>query len=337
MKYLLFFFAAITACWGSPVRVLQVEYARGNAYKPDPKAFSYTDLTAAVSQPIDPGISDHANQVATILTSGPAKGLTQLSVVEAVSFMGRGNLNAGRTLVPIPATWDMENHSWGGTTTLYDNDALAKEKTRIERDNVIAIIEPPDAGGVAYRVPCALQSPNAIRVASSITGSVITAETKPDVYAAAQWNSFAGPTVGAVVEEEISWAKDHGITYKAADLVKILITSATPDALGRPMVNETATMIAEARFYAVVSVPTPTPTPSPSPTPVPTPTAIPSPTPTPSPVPTAVPTPTPTADQQCTAIAYTLGLQYDPTAKTFSGATSAQVKQLAQALQAAGL
>lgn len=305
--------------------LLQIEFARNNGYRPDPKLFpNAIDLTPASVLAIDPNISDHATQVAQILTSGPAAGLIgKHYFLEAVTWMlgrtGPAVLAAGRTFAPSPLGVDLVNCSFGAL--VLTADLFQKAKLQIERDNAVLIVAPPDAGDPSgYTFPGAVVSPNCLRVVSSTTGSVIVSSDIPMVSEPVSWNSFAEPTSAQVVAAMISWCKDQfNGTFKAADIVAtILASSVKLVGFAYPQINYNAAMTGLHALYGIPVAVVVTPTPSP---------VAPSP-----PV-----TPVPTIDEECADIAKTCEVTYDPAAKTFSGVNSAQVKQLAQALQAAGL
>lgn len=355
----MFLFASAVAL-GSNVRVAQIEsFGNGtNNYQPDYsqyKGITFTQGTAATG-----GTSSHATTVTSYLVGGPVKP-SSIIIWYSGDFVSRGGLNGGRTLEPAPAAWELENHSWGGTSKTYDNNqytstqlkdakgnlvfvngvvqttpvtipgALEQEAKRLARDNVMAFIAvaddntPPPTPLMNHVV-----SPYAIKVGTTTTGMRLDAQSQPDVYEAIDYTSYACPKAATVGMEEIAWAQDHGIKYDAKDLARILITSCVKDDKGRPMVSETATMANEATFYGVMSVPTPVPSPTSVPTPIPTPTAI----PTPSPVPTATPTPTPTRDQLCAKAAASVGCTY--VNGQFVGVTPANLAALLAALKASG-
>jgi len=245
--FLFVFTAALLRADIYKVRVAQVEELRNAAYFPDVSAASGVSIEdgSPSTHAVDNGISDHATQVLRLLTSGNAKGLVGAVVeIEAGSFgyparattifsdgtVVPGNpygLNAGRTFAPSASNWDIENHSWGGYDPLWDNDIIAREVTRIERDNVLAFIALADPGLVAangqnYRQLQACKSRNVIRVGSSVSGQITTAEFTYDVLAPVQYTSFACPTVEQTGAAMISALKTAGITYNASDLGDII-------------------------------------------------------------------------------------------------------------------
>jgi hypothetical protein len=283
----------------SGVRVLQVEYMVQSGpdlhkWQPDYSQFPGVKFilgTPSVATAF-PGSSYHATRVLSILLDGPAKGhLESVTNSEAVTYTGasRGGPTAlnGSTLRPSEkATWDMENHSWGGydqlamdpvtldtvtfvdgarviTPTVYPG-ILAKFVERLERDNVVAVVacnNPSDPAKL--KLLNGAQSPNMIRVASSSTGWLDIPGRGPDACDVIADNSYAAPVVGQTVIALIAWAKDNGVAYKAADVKKAIVSTVKRDSSGKPMLNHTGAMAAFQAIYKPTTPATPTPTPLP--------------------------------------------------------------------------
>ena len=189
------------------VRLLQVEYVRNSVWAPWPlgdltgKTFNY-NVGRSVAPTSSTQYSDHANYVAQYL-AGPTESmtpeLTSWSASEAVAFTYPGNLNAGRTLSPITATWDIENHSWGGNDALWSMQILAREDYRIERDNVIAVVG-VDNGSTMSQMLANGYNSIAVGVSNGNhphTGTTMdtTGRDKPDLVAPADYTSYATPIV----------------------------------------------------------------------------------------------------------------------------------------------
>lgn len=188
---------------GSGVRVLQVEYMRYGFWAPqmanDLGDKNFTYLTSTFG-----GYSEHANEVARYLgrtSSSMTPGLMAWKTSEAVSFTGRGNLNGGRTLAPVAATWDIENHSWGGDDALWSLDILYKEDYRIERDNIVSCVGVDNAASMSQMMANGYNS-IAVGVSSGNhphTGTSFdtTGRGKPDLVAPASYTSYATPIVAS--------------------------------------------------------------------------------------------------------------------------------------------
>lgn len=189
------------------VRLLQVEYIRNSVWAPWPlgdlagKTFNY-NVGRSVAPTSSAQYSDHANYVAQYL-AGPTESmtpeLTTWSSSEAVAFTYPGNLNAGRALSPIAATWDIENHSWGGNDALWSMQILAREDYRIERDNIVSCVG-VDNGSTMSQMLANGYNSIAVGVSNGNhphTGTTMdtTGRMKPDLVAPADYTSYATPIV----------------------------------------------------------------------------------------------------------------------------------------------
>lgn len=190
------------------IRLIQVEYIRSGAWAPGPqgdvsgKTFNYS-----IGRNVDPGTtySAHAIEVAGYLagkTQSMTPELMNWAASEAVAFTYPGNLNAGRTLIPIPATWDVENHSWGGNDALWSVQILQREDYRIERDNIVAVVGVDN--GVVTMSQMMANGYNSIAVGVSSgdhphtgTSFVPIGRMKPDLVAPAAFTSYATPIVAS--------------------------------------------------------------------------------------------------------------------------------------------
>lgn len=113
---------------GTGVRLLQVEYTRNKAWSPD----------AVVAAPV----SSHAVQVRRrILDTAPA--VTLVTPQEANAYI-QHSLMAPYSRAAVPATWDVENHSYGAASA-FANQALGKMVERVERDNVVVVAAHPNS------------------------------------------------------------------------------------------------------------------------------------------------------------------------------------------------
>jgi hypothetical protein len=273
----------------SGVRVLQAEYIRGGKWQPDYAQFKGVTFIQGTPNQAKafPGVSQHATEVTRILLAGPVKP-ESITICEAVTFTGasRGNivgLNGSTLTDSLPASWDLENHSWGGSDALSENPRtldvitvvdgkrvetatefpgiLKKFVQRVERDNVLSFVALPNPGDKAtFRLLSACPpSPNVIKVASSISGYIGGVGMVPDVYAPVQYNSYATPTEAQTGIAMIDWCKEHAPQYRAADLGWIIRETAVKDDKGRPIISHSAAMAALERFYSP-AVPTPPPT-----------------------------------------------------------------------------
>jgi regulation of enolase protein 1 (concanavalin A-like superfamily) len=188
---------------GSGVRVLQVEYPRNGYWAPqatgDVSAKSFTYLSSTFG-----GYSSHAYDVAMYLAGASTSmtpGISAIQASEATAFYGRGNLNGTRSLSPIAATWDIENHSWGGNDPLWSAKILQKQDYRIERDGIIAVVGVDNGGSMSQIMA---NGYNSIAVGSSTgdhptTGTTMetTGRVKPDLVATRTWTSYATPIVAS--------------------------------------------------------------------------------------------------------------------------------------------
>lgn len=268
------------------VRILQTEYPRNNAYRPDASkvGFPILDLTNAQEQALMPGFSDHGTEVAQIIIAGEAAGLIEspLMVMEAVAWMYPNiadkaySLNAGRTTPPYPAKWHLINCSWGGTDQLWENDILTKAALQNERDNVLGICSVADAGMGVMRLLGSINSPNWVIVGSSTTGSVFAPGQVIQLWEPIDWNSFAEPTCLEVFTAAVHWCLNNAPNYKASDIKRLAISTANVHSDGRAFPNYGALMLALHDLYTVTLPPVqpnpiePIPVPvTPPPTPVP--------------------------------------------------------------------
>lgn len=188
---------------GAGVRLIQVEYMRDGFWAPEAtgdvagKAFSYISSTFG-------GYSAHAYQVACFLggsSTSMTPGLSGWKASEAVTFTGRNNLNAGRITAPVAASWDIENHSWGGDDQLWCFEILYKEDYRIDRDNIIACVGVDNGPTMSQMMA---NGYNSIAVGSSSGNhpqSGTTLDTvgrmKPDIVGTNTWTSYATPIVAS--------------------------------------------------------------------------------------------------------------------------------------------
>lgn len=225
---------------GAGVRVLQVEYMRNGFWAPQQandlsdKAFNYISSTFG-------GYSEHANEVARQLartSTSLTPGLTAWKASEAVSFTGRGNLNAGRTLTPAIATWDIENHSWAGDDSLSALDILYKQDYRIERDNIISCVAVDNGSKMSQLIANGYNS-IAVGVSSGNhpqTGTSLdtTGRTKPDLVAPASYTSYATPIVAssaALLVSEINRTPRLAAARESTVIKALLMAGATKSEL----------------------------------------------------------------------------------------------------------
>jgi hypothetical protein len=188
---------------GAGVRILQVEYLRDGYWAPQPTGeLSGKSITYASSN--YGGYSSHAYEVGTFLmgnNSSMTPGVSSFTACEAVPFTGRGYLNGTRSLAPVTATWDIENHSWGGNDVIWALQILQKEDYRIERDNVISVVGVDNGSSLSQMLA---NGYNSIAVGVSNgnhprNGTTVdtTTRVKPDLVAPAAYTSYATPIVSS--------------------------------------------------------------------------------------------------------------------------------------------
>ncbi len=188
---------------GTGVRLAQIEYIRDGNWKPDTSGeLSGKSLTYSTSQ--FGSISSHANEVAAYLlgsTTSITPGVTGWQAYEATNYIGTGSLKGGRTLAPLPSTWDVENHSWGGVFANDNINITRKLDHRIESENVIAAVGIDNASSLSLLLA---QGYNAITVGTSTGNHPVTGTTyegagrhKPDLVGTAVWTSYATPIVAS--------------------------------------------------------------------------------------------------------------------------------------------
>lgn len=185
------------------VRLLQVEYMRNGFWAPLPQGET-SDKTYDYLSSTFGGYSDHAFWVAQYLagtTTSMTPELKSWKTIEAVTFTGRNNLNGGRALAPAAATWDVENHSWGGNDNLWCFAILDKQDFRIERDNVVSVVGVDNGATMSQMLA---NGYNSISVgvtngAHPHTGSTLetNGRCKPEIVAPASYTSYATPIVAS--------------------------------------------------------------------------------------------------------------------------------------------
>lgn len=221
---------------GAGVRVLQVEYMRNGFWAPQ-MANDLADKNFTYLTPTFGGYSEHANEVARYLgrtSTSMTPGLMTWKNSEAVAFTGRGNLNGGRTLSPIAATWDIENHSWGGDDSLWCFDILYKEDYRIERDNIVSCVGVDNSSSMSQMLANGYNS-IAVGVSSGNhphTGTSLdtTGRMKPDLVGPASYTSYATPIVAssaALLIGEINRSPALSAARNSITIKALLLAGAT--------------------------------------------------------------------------------------------------------------
>ena len=188
---------------GSGVLLAQVEYVRNNYWAPqavtDLAGKNFTYITDTFG-----GYSSHAYDVGCYLggaTKSITPGVSGWTCFEATNYCSRQSLMAGRSLAPLAATWDIENHSWGGNDLINGITNLQRMDYRIERDNVIAVV------GVDNGSTLSMMMANAYNVISVGTstgdhphcGSTLEVKgrMKPELVGTATYTSYATPIVAS--------------------------------------------------------------------------------------------------------------------------------------------
>jgi hypothetical protein len=274
------------------INLLQVEAVRKGtkAYKPrSPKSF--IDLTSSASQTFLPDISDHATAVAQLWQDHGGSALVANYYVCEQGNFEVNILRAGKTFPalsspPVHIAIFPCGENWEGVS----NYAVQKLQLWAASVGALVLKSPPDAGQGFYQSPCQAVGDNILNVASSTTGSEMSAQPPVDLYFPVDWNSYAQPSMlsaGGILVL-LDWLFQNKISYAVKDLKALLIASASKDSHGRPTLNGGAALAMAKAKYAAAPIPIPAP---PAPPVVITP---PAPTPTPTPVPpTPVVTPPP--------------------------------------------
>ena len=188
---------------GQGIRIAQIEFVRDGAWAPTAQGdLAGKNFTYASS--FNGANSGHGYEVGVYLggnNSSMTPGLEGWTAYEAWNYIGRGSLNGNRYLEPLPASWDIENHSWGGNDALYAPVILAKMDYRIQRDNVIACVGVDNGGSLSNLLA---NGYNSIAVGSSTgnhpqSGSNVdgSGRCKPDLVGTATYTSYATPIVAS--------------------------------------------------------------------------------------------------------------------------------------------
>ncbi|MFT3782565.1 MAG: hypothetical protein QM790_11175 [Nibricoccus sp.] len=188
---------------GSGVRMLQVEYMRNGAWATQPagelagKNMSYGNSTFG-------GYSGHAYEVGCFL-GGNATSITPnlpgWLCFEATNYCAQASLLSGYSIGPMQASWDIENHSWGGNDMIFGLCNLQRMDYRIERDNVISVVGIDNGSSMSMMMANAY---NVISVGTSTgdhphCGSTmeVRGRIKPELVGTATWTSYATPIVAS--------------------------------------------------------------------------------------------------------------------------------------------
>jgi hypothetical protein len=215
---------------GAGIRVLQIEYPRNGYWAPQAagdlwsKSFSYLSSTFG-------GYSAHANDVGIYLAGSGSMtpGINAWSAMEATAYTGRANLNGTRSLAPSTATWDIENHSWGGNDPIWATAILQKQDYRIDRDNVVAVVGVDNGSTMSMFMANGYNS-IAVGVSNgnhprSGTSMETTGRMKPDLVAPAPYTSYATPVVASGVSILLGEINRNGALSSARSpmVVKALV------------------------------------------------------------------------------------------------------------------
>ncbi len=186
---------------GEGVRLAQIEYLRGGSWSPSATG-ELSGKTITYNCPVNVGTSGHANEVAAFLLGSNTSitpGVTSLDAFEATSYLASCSLNGATFSAPMRATWDVENHSWGGMNSFQFINQTRRLDHRIDSDNVISIVGIDNSRTLSLLLA---QGYNAITVGSSTgehptTGSTydVPGRRKPDLVGTATWTSYAAPIV----------------------------------------------------------------------------------------------------------------------------------------------
>lgn len=123
---------------GSGIRLLQVEYLRNGTWSPPA-----VHAGIAVKGTATPA-SGHARQVLNAFAA-IAPGVESIQAMEANRYI-RDSLRTGFAFDPLPAEWDIENHSYGAGHAM-SQQAIEKMRQRVERDNVLVVAAHPNSVG----------------------------------------------------------------------------------------------------------------------------------------------------------------------------------------------
>ncbi len=188
---------------GNNVLLAQIEYVRDGNWMPSSSG-ELAGKSFTFGNPVFGGTSQHANEVAAFLggsSTSITPGVPAWVCFEATSYYQRRSLKGGYTLEPLPVTWDIENHSWGGSHPTAFLNALRKLDYRIERDGVTVVAAVDNGPNLSLMWSNAY---NMISVGTS-TGDHPTSGTtcevagrrKPDLVGTRVWTSYAAPIVSS--------------------------------------------------------------------------------------------------------------------------------------------
>ena len=188
---------------GSGVKVIQVEYLRDNVWAPEMTG-ELAGKTLTYATDTYGGYSSHAYDVGCYLggtSTSITPGVTGWSAYRANDYYGMASLRTGESSAPFTASWDIENHSWVGYSTLFSVQISQRQDYRIERDNVISVVGMPN-GSTMYDLFANCY--NVISVGTSTgdhphTGTYqeVSGRQKPDLVGTATWTSYATPIVAS--------------------------------------------------------------------------------------------------------------------------------------------
>ncbi len=198
---------------GANVKLAQIEYVRDGNWMP-----SATDDLAGKSlmymKPFG-GTSQHANEVGAYLggtTTSITPNIPGWHCFEATSYYLRGSLWGGSCLEPQATNWDVENHSWGGTTAFSFINVMRKLDYRIARDNICVIAAVDNGPNLSLMLSNAY---NMISVGTSTgnhphsgTTCEVPGRRKPDLVGTSVWTSYAAPIVSSCASLLIGKIKD---------------------------------------------------------------------------------------------------------------------------------
>lgn len=219
---------------GSNLTMLQVEApnSSGNWRPAVSGGIAYVKIAYPMDATLCSGTSSHANQVAANFASSTVSVLPKLgSLLSSSGARYRTiSLQAGLFRSPTTATWDVENHSYVGTSTTYDVTNLRLMDYRIDRDGVTVCVALMN--GTAPMTPLWGNTYNTITV-GTYTGQHTRGGTamegsgrqKPDLVGSVAYTSYSTPVVASAAGFLIAETKRTASLAVAKDprVVKALL------------------------------------------------------------------------------------------------------------------
>ena len=219
---------------GSNLTVLQVEApdGAGNWGPSASGGLAYLEISYPFNPVLPTGSSAHANLVANHLANSNTSLLPKLGKLQSASYTkySQRSLCVGKFVSPLPATCDLENHSWVGSLTTYDLNNLQLLDYRINRDGVTVLVAlangtapvPPLLGNTYNTITVGTSTGKHSRGGTTFDGS---GRTKPDLVGSVPYTSYSTPVVSSAAGLLIAETKRTASLAMAKDprVIKALL------------------------------------------------------------------------------------------------------------------